>query len=175
MALKTRLGLILLIVGIVNTALAIGVSVKQWKLSPEGLGPLKIGMSLKEAAQIKGISLSRHKPDVYENNECYTETIKGIKGLSLMISHGQIVRINVNTVAISTTAGAHIGDSETKLRSLYQGKLDIEPHRYEEKGHYFTYSADGKRQALRFETNGKRITRMYAGQEPQVYYVEDCL
>ncbi|STX46812.1 Uncharacterised protein [Legionella hackeliae] len=95
MPIKSRLSLLLLVIGIVNTALAL--TVNQWKLSSDGFGPLQVGMTLKDAAKIKGVQLSGNKPDVYESTSCYSETLKGIKDLSLMISNGKIVRINIST------------------------------------------------------------------------------
>ncbi|ASQ46557.1 hypothetical protein [Legionella clemsonensis] len=174
MNVKSRLSLLFLVVGIVNTALAL--TVNQWKLSPEGLGPLKIGMTLTEAAKIKGLQLSRNKPDVHESEGCYTKTLKGIKHVSLMISNGKIVRINISSPRFFTSKGAHVGDSEAKVQTLYNNQLTVEPHRYEESGHYLTSVVKKPQErAIRFETDGKKITRIYAGQDPEVYYVEDCL
>ncbi|OCH96781.1 hypothetical protein A8135_06390 [Legionella jamestowniensis] len=174
MNVKSRLSLLFLVVGIVNTALAL--TVNQWKLSPDGLGPIKIGMTLKEVAKIKGLQLSGNKPDAYESERCYTETLKGVKHVLLMISNGKVVRISISSPKIYTSKGAHIGDSEAKVQALYSDKLAVEKHRYEEKGHYLTFVVkQPQERAIRFETDGKKITRIYAGQAPEVYYVEDCL
>ncbi|WED42031.1 hypothetical protein [Legionella cardiaca] len=173
MNLKIKLSLSLLIIGIVNTALAL--TVNQWQLSPQGFGPIKIGMTLDEAAKIQGVQFSGNKPDVYEDESCYSETIKGIKQVSFMVSDGKIVRISVSSPTIQTSKGIHVGDSEEKVQSLYGSQLKIEPHRYEEKGHYLTFVENPKKLAIRFESNGKQITRIYAGRDPEVYYVEDCL
>ena len=92
-----------------------------------------------------------------------------------MISNNKIVRINVSSPDFKTTKGVSIGDSEIKVKKLYQGKLEVEPNKYESKSHYLTLSDTTKDRAIRFETNGKTVTLMYSGKDNEVHFVEGCL
>lgn len=144
-----------------------------WVLTLEGLGPIKIGMSLSTVNALKGIKLKGTKPGIGEDS-CYLESIQGITGVTLMIAENKVARINIDTKHFKTTAGAHLGMSESQLRSIYQGKLEKEPHRYEAKGHYYTLEDQENHRALRFETKSNKIIRMYTGRDPEVYFVENC-
>ncbi|WP_019217519.1 hypothetical protein [Legionella tunisiensis] len=51
----------------------------------------------------------------------------------------------------------------------------MEPHHYDQNGHYLTLIEKSKDRAIRFETDGKVITQIYSGRNQEAHYVEDCL
>ncbi len=74
-----------------------------------------------------------------------------------MVIDGKIARVDVENKFTTTTEGAHVGDSEARIKRLYPGGLRVTPHAYIE-GHYLTVtSPDGKRGYV-FETDGRRVT-----------------
>lgn len=152
-------------------------NIKNWTLSPEGFGPIKMNMTLKQVEQVSGQQLNSTKPDPHqaEDSSCYYVTLKGLNDLSFMISGNKVVRINLTSPAYSTSLGAKIGDTEAKVNALYAGKLHVEPHHYDEKGHYLTLFEKTNGPGIRFESDGKVITLIYAGNHEEVQYVEDCL
>ncbi|MCE0723019.1 hypothetical protein [Legionella resiliens] len=149
----------------------------KWTLSPNGLGPIKMNMTLKQAEHVTGKKFNSTKPDPNqaENESCFLVTLKGIDDVSFMISGNKIVRINITSPAYHTSTGAKIGDTESQVRALYKGKLTTEPHHYDPKGHYLTLFEKPDNRGIRFESNGKVITLIYSGNHEEVQYVEDCL
>jgi hypothetical protein len=86
------------------------------------------------------------------------------------------VRIDVSGVHIRTANGAGVGDTEDRIKRLYSGKINVEPHAYVE-GHYLHYSP--KNSADRgfgrvFETDGKRVTSFRAGTLAAIALIEGC-
>lgn len=148
-----------------------------WRLTSDGLGPIKIGMTLDEAekASHKKFSLRDPQSGMPEDESCFYTNLNDIDSVSFMISYNKIVRININSGHIMTDLGAHIGLTEEELQIIYQDKLSKEKHKYIEKGHYLTLHFPKEERAIRFETDGKKVMRIYAGQEKEVEYTEDCL
>jgi hypothetical protein len=60
------------------------------------------------------------------------------------------------------------------VRALYP-KARVEPHRYDESGHYLDLTSADGRHAIRFETDGKVVTTIIVGEREPVGYVEGCL
>lgn len=147
-----------------------------WILTPGSLGPIKVNMTIKEVEKATHLQFSTEKPESeIEDGSCFSTTLQGLDNVSFMISHDKIARININGGKFKTDKGAQIGTSEVQLQTRYDNKLISEPHKYEENGHYLTLLVPGDGLAIRFETNGEKITRMYSGNNEEVHFVEDCL
>ena len=144
-------------------------------LSEDGMGPIQIGMTLSEAVNM---GLLNERPDL--KSECdyvYPAVGAGIPfGVGVMVVRGKIARIDVDTGSVTTEDGAKIGDSEDRLKSIYDDELQVEPHKYIEGGHYMTVMGDSASagKALVFETDGKQVTMFRAGRLPEVKWVEGC-
>lgn len=97
--------------------------------------------------------------------------------LLVMVEQGKISRTDVDSgTAIATTAGARIGDTEERIKSLYPGQVTVQPHKYTD-GHYLIVTpADAADKDFRivFETDGSKVTRYRSGKIPSVQYVEGC-
>lgn len=168
-----RMSLLAIILSIFSINLY-ALDAKDWQLSPDGIGPIKIDMTLKQAQAASGIAFNTKKTDADQEDSCYMLTLKNIKNLSFMISGDKIVRINVNSLPFATDLGAKVGDTEQQVLMLYHNKLLVEPHRYEEQGHYLTLSDKARDRSIRFESDGKKITRIYAGKDNEIHFAEDC-
>ena len=58
-----------------------------------------------------------------------------------MVTDGRIARVDVtDNSKITTLSGAKIGDSESKIKSLYPKQIRVEAHEYDPKGHYLIIS-----------------------------------
>ena len=142
--------------------------VGEWEVTPTGIGSVKTGMSVEEAQVIL------HNDLVVPANlsECaFLKTKSGPKGVSFMVEQRHISRVDVISGSTATSAGARIGDTEDKIKSLYSG-VTVTPHKYNTGGHYLTYSGDGGK--IIFETDGSRVTKYRAGNTPSVDNVEGC-
>ena len=98
-------------------------------------------------------------------------------GPLFMIEKGIVSRVDVaRTSTIATEAGARIGDTEARIKTLYPGRVTVEPHKYTD-GHYLVVTPSATAdQAFRivFETDGEKVLRYRSGRMPAVQYVEGC-
>jgi hypothetical protein len=150
-------------------------SVSDLALTEDGLGQVQVGMTLVEAVNMGLLSENPNlKP---ECDYVFPAVGAGIpEGVSVMVVRGKLARIDVDTGAVTSAEGARIGDTEERLRSLYGDDAVVTPHKYIEKGHYFTVHGDSasRGKALVFETDGQKVTMFRAGRLPEVGWVEAC-
>ena len=154
----------------------------QSKVSLNGVGQIRVGMTVAEASQAAGtrlVSLAGGAVDT--NSSCfYVKPQGGPKDLEIMLNNGRVARVDVvRNSSLTTVKGAGIGNTEARIKSLYPGQIQVTPHKYtfQTGGHYLTFipkdSAD-KNYRIVFETDGKRVTQFRAGRLPEVEYVERC-
>lgn len=150
-----------------------------WALRFDGAGPLRIGMTVDEARAALG---GDFQPDgqavgtVDGPQGCqYARSGRLPEGMMVMLEGARVVRVEVDSGNVATVEGGRIGDSETRIQQTYQGRVEVQPHKYTD-GHYLIVRpADGDTtRQLIFETDGSRVLRFRAGQHPQVGYVEGC-
>ncbi len=145
------------------------------KLSLNGLGPIKIGMTLDEARAAIGDPL---KPEPSADKECFYVAPSGVpEGVSFMITDGRVSRIDISSPAYQSMSGARVGQTQDQVIQLYAGRLEVSPHKYVESGKYLTFIPKDKEDMqyrMIFETDGKKITEFRAGKLPEVEYVEGC-
>jgi hypothetical protein len=140
-------------------------------LTWDGLGVVKIGMSLPLAATL---ALDRFVPgDVTAADECREVHLRREPRAVFMVDKGTIVRVGTRDARFATAAGVKVGDTEEQAKLGHPG-LQLTPHKYDEAGHYLTLrSADGA-SALVFETDGRKVVAIRAGRLPAAEYVEGC-
>jgi hypothetical protein len=146
-----------------------------WRVTERGLGPLRAGMAVAEAARALGGALSSPASAA----ECdYADWRGGPPGVRVMTERGRVARVEVVGGAVATDAGARIGDSAARVRELYAGRVAETPHKYVAGAQYLTVTpASPADSAFRivFETGSTgRVTRYRAGLRPPVEYVEGC-
>jgi hypothetical protein len=159
----------------VGTVLAQAKLTNQSKLSINGIGAVKVGMTVKEATKAAGTKLAGDPP----NENCYYLKPQGeAKEIGFMVAKSRIARVDVsNKSKIATLTGAKVGDTEARIKSLYPQQIQVTPHKYVKGGHYLTFiSKDSADQNYRiiFETDGKRVTQFRSGKLPEVEFVEGC-
>ncbi len=93
--------------------------------------------------------------------------------LAFMISSGFVARTDVSERGFRTVSGAQVGDSEGRIKALYQGRVVVSEHAYAD-GHYLTVQSNDRRFAAVFETDGKVVTSYRIGRVPEVLYIEGC-
>jgi hypothetical protein len=139
------------------------------KLSLDGFGPVRGGMTEKEAAKALGRELVLDG----EPGDCHWVTIKGVTGVDFMVEDGLITRVDLSEPQWSTDRGLHFGDSEEQARTIYGADLAKwgEP---DEAIHRFMVQSKTKKEALFLEVEDKAITTLRAGRQPSVEYYEGC-
>jgi hypothetical protein len=143
-----------------------------WTLRFDGIGPVKIGMTTAQ------LNTALHETFVVPKDEdsqaCFYVYPARHTDVALMLEKGYVTRVDLTQPQLSTADGIHMGDAESLITQKYGPKLKIEPHHYDDNGHYLTLlSPDGKN-GIRFETISGTITSIYAGQLHAIAYVEGC-
>jgi hypothetical protein len=150
-----------------------------WTLRHDGIGPLRVGMTVDEAraalGQFRGILPDPGGPP--DSLACgYAMSVRLPPGVRVMLEEARVVRVEVDSGSVPTAEGARIGDTETRIQQLYSGRMEVQPHKYTD-GHYLIVrptEASDTTHLLVFETDGRVVERFRGGQRPQVEYVEGC-
>jgi hypothetical protein len=146
-----------------------------WCLGLDSLGPIRAGMTVEQVLALADFSgMERRQPA----DQCwylhYGQVRKGDgPSFQLMIIDGRVVRIEL-LGTLHTLSGARIGSTEAELRQLYGSRLDVQPHKYDEKGRTITYRSGDGANGLRFETSSGKVTAIQAGPWEHLNYVEGC-
>jgi hypothetical protein len=142
-----------------------------WRLSTDGFGPLKVGMSFAQAHKLAP-RLKATPARLLATEGCDQLALPGHPGVALMFVDGALARVDLFQPGPRTTRGVQPGDRVKQAMQAYPG-LSAEPNKYDENERYLTErSGDG---AIRFETRQGRVDKIYAGRWAQVQYVEGCL
>ncbi|MBD2243998.1 hypothetical protein [Nostoc sp. FACHB-888] len=159
----------------VGTVVARTKLTNQAKLFINGIGTVRVGMTVSQAAKAAGIKLVGDRP----NNNCYyVKPQNEPKNVSFMVTKGRISRVDVRqNTQITTLKGAKIGHTEAQIKSLYPEQIQVTPHKYVQGGHYLTFipkdRADQNYRVV-FETDGKLVMQFRSGKLPEVEFVEGC-
>ena len=145
---------------------------KAWLVTANGVGPLRAGMTVAEANKVVG---GFSAPSGADPACSYANLKNAPDGLAVMLQNNKIARIEVRSGTLPTAEGARIGDAESRINSLYSGRVTTSAHKYVTGGHYLTITpATDTTHRIVFETDGKVVTNYRAGVLPAVEYVERC-
>lgn len=160
--------------GILYATIGICVASQPWVVRFDGIGPVKIGMSLSELSVTLHESFSM--PEDKDEHACFYVEQSKHPGVAFMIQKGRVTRIDVDRPGVVATAeGIKIGDSEYQTIKVYGRRLKIEPHRYTApEGDYLTALSDDRQYGIRFETDEGKIVSFYAGKLQAIGLVEGC-
>ena len=143
-----------------------------WTMNAQGIGPVHAGMTVAQAraAGASGMSI----PPGGSAGCTYATWLDAPRGVFVMLQDSRIARVDVRNGNVATAAGARIGDSEARIKSLYSGKIASTPHKYMTGGHYLTVTPGSGPYRIVFETDGRKVTTYRSGQTPAVELVESC-
>jgi hypothetical protein len=144
-----------------------------WVLREDGIGPIKVGMTLAQLRAMLGEKLSLSYPQDTDDNSCFYADSAKHPDIAFMMLKGRLARIDVSG-RVSTAKGIRIGDPEAAVIRAYPN-VKIESHAYTgPEGHYLTAASPDGRYGIRFETDGKKVVNFYAGLRTAVSYIEGC-
>jgi hypothetical protein len=139
-------------------------------LSAQGYGKLHFGDTLAAAETTlgeKAQQLGEHDP------ACSSVRFKALPGARFMVEKGVITRADADTGTPNAT-GIAVGDTLAQAREKAPS-LQVSPHKYLPQGHYLSVRGAQPNAAIVIEEDGKAVTKIRAGLEPAVNYVEVCL
>jgi hypothetical protein len=154
-------------------------------LTIDGVGNVRIGMTLRESGRTIGARISVPKDGGSDDpQECsYARRADGRDAnISYMMHRNRIVRIDIgptergqSVAAVRTAEGIGLGSSEKQLRQAYGRRVRVEPHPYgDANDHYYVLKDAGGRRGIIFETWDGRVSQFRVGRYPEVRWIEGC-
>lgn len=150
------------------------------KLAINGIGPIRVGMTVDEASRAAGVRLVKgYAPPPPHGEFCsYFKPQVGLQGINFMVTKGRIVRVDISNEQVTSIKGAKIGDTEEQIFSLYPGQIRVIKNPLGGPGNNLTFvprDAADSNYRLIFQTgNDRRVKYFRSGQLPQVEYIEGC-
>jgi hypothetical protein len=147
------------------------------RMTLDGIGPVKVGMTLAEASAAAGAPLEV-MPSPTEGC-AHARPAGGPEHVMFMVVDGKVVRVEAGP-GITTLSGIGVGSTEAEVLATYPGQIRVEPNPYQgHRGfHTLVYTpADPAfaQYGLIFETNGERVTSFRSGFAGPVAWIEGCL
>lgn len=150
-------------------------------LTPDGWGPLRIGMSRAEVVAAAGEDANPDAVGGPNPEECDEfRPTSAPDGVLVMIENGVLTRVSVSRNRdISTPEGHRIGDPASAVLDSYGPRARVEPHKYwDAPAKYITVgreSSAADSRGLRYEIDpNEHVAHLRAG-GPSIEYVEGCL
>ena len=138
-------------------------------LSAAGIGSIRFGMTLEQAQQAAGGKATLPEPF---GPACSMVRFANLPKLRFMVENDIVTRADAEP-GVENAVGVSFGATLADIRASHP-EAQITPHKYDENGHYVTFpSADG-RSAIILEETGGKVTKMRAGLQPAIAYVETC-
>src|SRR5258706_11150962 len=136
----------------------------------DGVGPIRIGMTVAEAEKTAHTSIPFH---AREGETCEIVGLaSGSSELAFLTTRGVIARVEVYKGTMATEEGAHLGSTEAEIVRLYaKDHVETTPHPYDPGGHYIKVTKPGAGFAglsYIFETDGHKVTSFRSGRSPEV-------
>ena len=155
--------------------LAASAAQPQWRVTVDGLGPVRIGMTRQ---QVESALHTRLKGEAIEDEKACVEMVPAGRdqGLWFMFEDYKLTRISIGQPSrVTTLRRIGIGASAADVRRAYGRALKADAHKYEgPPAEYLTYwTVPGKR-GVRFETDGKRRVQSIHAGTSSIEYVEGC-
>lgn len=144
-------------------------------VSPDGYGPVEVGMPLPQASRALGAELVPTTP--LDDAGCGHVRARGLPaGLVFMVQGGRITRATIMSgSSVRTDRGLGLGDRRVAVERAHGSDLEVEPHHYlGEPAYYLTSWSKGRERGVRYETDASgAVIEIHAGDE-SIRLVEGC-
>lgn len=143
-------------------------------LTPDGLGPVRIGMSRDEVVRVLGSPLEGEE---LTEGCIEMQPASGYNGVTYMFEEGRLTRISIGLDSgIAAPRGIRAGATEADVMRAYGSAVEREQHTYQEPpAAYLTVWSETEGRGLQFETDeARRVDTVHAG-GASIRYVEGCL
>lgn len=148
-------------------------------ITPDGWGPLRIGMTLEEVVAAAGDDANPAAVGGPEPEACDEfRPADAPPGLLVMIERGVLTRISVNeNNGVATAAGVRVGDPADRVLQAYGDRVVLEPHKYvDPPAAYLTvWREGGQQRGIRYEVGSDGTVAHIRGGGESIEYVEGCL
>lgn len=162
-----------------STALAATAATAQprlWHLTPDGYGPVRIGMTRAQVERALAVRLEGEPLD--DANVCI-EMAPGAgphRDLVFMFIQRRLSRIAaIDASRVTTPRGLGIGATAAQVRRAYGRGLRAEEHAYLGRpAEYLTFWTRPNRRGVRFVTDLRRRTEVLIAGDETIRYIEGC-
>lgn len=148
------------------------------RISLDGIGPVRVGMTLAEASAAAGQGISEVPGSGAGTDPaaCFSAVPDtGQPKVSFLVVGGAIARVDVGEgSATRTISGIGVGAPEADVLATYGDRIVVEPHPSIEGGHHLRYVPDDPARSLIFETDGATVRRYRSGEADAVLAAEGC-
>jgi hypothetical protein len=154
--------------------LAAAAALPAWPLTPDGWGPVKIGMSRPSVERVLHVRLEGEP--IEDEKSCVELVPAGPdQGLWFMFQDYRLTRISIGAPSKVAARGLGIGATAAQVRRAYGRALKAEPHHYQDlPAEYLTFwTVPGKR-GVRFETDARRRVQTIHAGDDSIQLVEGC-
>ena len=142
-------------------------------LTPDGLGPVRIGMTQKQVIAALGGKLEGAA--IESDDVCVEKESTALNGVAFMFEDGRLSRISLaKGTDITTPRGIGPGASADAVRRAHRG-IESEPNTYiEAPAEYLTFWTVTGKKGVRFEVDEKRQVYVIHAGGASIQYVEGC-
>ena len=152
-------------------------AVRAWVASPDGVGPIKIGMKVADVQRAIGAKLVLNSDASDDEAACADAGVPGHDGMWLMFEKYRVTSITFQSPSpIRTARGIGIGATKDNVLRAYD-HLDISPRDYNGEGDpniMLTYWAVGHKHGVRFLTDSDLKVDEYRIGGDSITYMEGC-
>ena len=146
-------------------------------LTPEGLGPVAIGLRVQS---LENILRKKIEPKL---DGCTLVGENGPErlGVTYLIEEKRVTRINVDYYGdsaypstVRTAAGIRLGSTEDEVNRAYGERVQVEPYEGDPSWHHLYVDEPDHSRGVAFDTDGQKVKSMHAGEYPALRYVSGC-
>ncbi len=152
------------------------------KLTAQGYGPLRIGMTVAEIEAAMGPDADPESVGGPDPASCdMFRPQRAPEGLLVMVENGVLTSVWVSrNAAVETDRALNVGDTAAEVKRVYGDAAVVEPHKYQAApAEYITVWSTADRQSpaargLTYEIGADGRVESIAGGGPSIQYVEGC-
>ncbi len=159
----------------IGLGLLAAAALGSWPLTPDGWGPVRIGMSRGEVERVLDVTLEGEALE--DEASCIELVPQGPeRGLWFLFEGYRLARISIGAPSpVTTPRGIGVGATADAVRRSYPRGLKAEPHYYEgPPAEYLTFWTVAGKRGIRFETDGKRRVQTIHAGNAAIELVEGC-
>lgn len=143
------------------------------RITQNGIGSLRIGMTLAQAQRRSGQRIDYQRFDAASDACGIGRLVPTSLGVTMLTTDLRIAVLDVDEPGIATRAGIEVGDTAAALRRAYGSRLRSQPSKYDPRSRDYEVRF-GQRKLVFYADGQGRIGQIAGGRRPEIDYVEGC-
>ncbi|MBX5442876.1 MAG: hypothetical protein IRZ32_15290 [Solirubrobacteraceae bacterium] len=142
-------------------------------ITQNGIGPLRIGMTIDQAQRRTGQAIDYQRFDAASDACGIGRLLPASLGVTMLTTDRRIAVLSVSRPGISTRRGIEVGDTVRDLRRAYGARLRSRVNRYDPRRRDHVLRL-GDRAMIFWADRRGVIGQIDGGRRPEIDYVEGC-